>query len=229
VGPVVVAGGSELVRQLLQPGDAGGAGRAGRRAIFHGLLKSLRFALGLGVVRLAVLLPDARAAQLVLEAVAAASAAGQPGSDDHAVACHSRGGRAVGGYGGLEGREYDRAGDPVARGDRQRVPAVVIEPGQDLGTGPVRERVAREVSLPALAGLLGLEPDAGRPRALARLGGDQAAPGEVPADGCRGHQGLVVVLQVPGDRHRAGIQALAGEFLAEPHDQACHLRADRPR
>jgi hypothetical protein len=43
------------------------------------------------VVRLAVLLGDAQAAQLVLEAVAAACTAWQPGGEDHAVAGHYRG------------------------------------------------------------------------------------------------------------------------------------------
>jgi hypothetical protein len=47
--------------------------------------KRSTFALGLGVVRLAVLLGDPEAAQFVLEGVAAAPAAGQAGGEDHAV------------------------------------------------------------------------------------------------------------------------------------------------
>jgi hypothetical protein len=37
----------------------------------------------------------------------------------------------------------------------------------------------------------------------------------------------VVVFQVPGDRLRPGVQALAGQLLAQPHDQLDGLAADR--
>jgi hypothetical protein len=147
--------------QCLQLGDGVGLAGLGCEPLLQGLLKSFGFALGLQVVRLAVLLPDAQAAQLVLETLAAATASGQPGGEHHAVAGQGRGGRAVGGHGGPEGGEHDRAGDPVVRGDGQGVPGVVIEPGQDLGAGPVRERVAGEAGLPALVRLLSFEPDAG--------------------------------------------------------------------
>ena len=82
------------------------------------------------------------------------------------------------------------------------VPGVIVEPGQDLGSGPVGERVPVEVGLPALVRLLGLEPDAGGSRPLAGLGDDEAAGGQVPADRRRGHGDAVVVFQVPADRVR---------------------------
>jgi hypothetical protein len=72
--------------------------------------------------------------------------------------------------GGAELRYHDRAGDPAVRSDPQRVPGVVIEPGQDLGIGPIREWVVGEVGLPALVGLLGGEPQVGRLRPLRRVG-----------------------------------------------------------
>ena len=76
VRPLVVVGGGELTEQCLQLGDGGGLAGLGGEPFLHGLLESFDFALGLGVVRLAVLLPDAQAAQFVLQAVAAALAAG---------------------------------------------------------------------------------------------------------------------------------------------------------
>ena len=79
------------------------------------------------------------------------------------------------GDGGAERGEDDRAGDPAVRGERERVTGVVIQPGQDLGVRPARERVVGEVGLPALVGLLGGEPDAGRLRPLRGVGGDQPA------------------------------------------------------
>jgi len=82
----------------------------GGEPFFEGLLESLGLALGLGVVRPAVFLLHAEAAQLVLQAVAAALAAGEPGSEDHPVIGERGGGDAVLGAGGAERGEDDRAG-----------------------------------------------------------------------------------------------------------------------
>ena len=131
--------------------------------------------------------------------------------------------------GGAEGQQDGRAGDPVVRGQRERVAGVVVEPGQDLGIGPAGERVVGEVGLPALVGHLGGEPDVGRLRALGRLGGDQALAGQAAADGRRGDLQLVVLLQVPGDGLRPGVQPLAGQLLAQPDDQLDGAGADRGR
>jgi hypothetical protein len=90
--------------------------RLGAEPVLHRLLEALGFSLGLGVVRLSVLLLDAEAAQLVLEAVAAASAAGQAGGEDHAVG-QGGGGDAVLAAGGAEGQQDGWAGDPVVGGD----------------------------------------------------------------------------------------------------------------
>ena len=63
-----------MSQQCLQLGE-GGRRLAGREPFLEGLLEPLDLALGLGMVRLAVLLGDAQAAQFGLQAVAAAFAA----------------------------------------------------------------------------------------------------------------------------------------------------------
>jgi hypothetical protein len=72
----VVVGG-EGIQEFLELGEVSGLGLGGE-PFLQGLPESLDLALGLGVVRAAVLLPDPQAAQLVLQGVAAASAAGEP-------------------------------------------------------------------------------------------------------------------------------------------------------
>jgi hypothetical protein len=89
----------------------------GGQPFLQGLLEPLDLALGLGVVRAAVLLGDAQGAQFVLQAVAAAAAAGEPGRIDHAVVGQSRGRGAVGGDGGAEGGQGDLACGDRVRGD----------------------------------------------------------------------------------------------------------------
>jgi len=71
----------EGIQEGLQLAEGGGLGVLGAEPFLGGLLEALDLALGLWVIRLAVLLPDAQAAQL--EAVAAALAAGQPGGEHH--------------------------------------------------------------------------------------------------------------------------------------------------
>jgi hypothetical protein len=122
-----------------------------------------------------------------------------------------------------------RAGDGGVGGDAQGVPGVVIQPGQDLGAGAAGERVVGDVGLPALVRHRCLKADVGRPRALARLGDDQAAGGQVPADRGGRDPDLVVVFQVPGDGVRPGVQALPGQVLAHRDDQVGGLGRDRVR
>src|SRR5580700_12111817 len=79
-GAVQAAGvvvGGEGIQEFLELGEVSGLGLGGE-PFLQGLPESLDLALGLGVVRAAVLLPDPQAAQLVLQGVAAASAAGEP-------------------------------------------------------------------------------------------------------------------------------------------------------
>ena len=198
--------------RALELGEGGGLAGLGPEPVLHGLLESFDFPLGLGVVRLAVLLLDPEAAQFVLEGVAAAAAAGQAGGEDHAVVGQGGGRDAVLLAGSPEGQQDGGAGDPVVRGQGERVAGVIVEPGQDLGVGAVGEGVVGEVGLPALVGHLGLEPDVRRPRPLGRVGSHQAEAGQAAADRGRRHGDLVVLAQVPGDRVRPGVQALPGQF-----------------
>ena len=64
VRPAAVVDGGEGVEQGLELGEGGGLGGLGAEPVLEGLLEPLDFALGLRVVRLAVLLRDAQAAQL---------------------------------------------------------------------------------------------------------------------------------------------------------------------
>ena len=205
------------------------AGSWARSQFLQGLRESFDFALGLGVAGPAVLLGDAQAAQFVLEAVAAAAPAGEPGGVDHSVV--GQGGRrgAVGGDGGAEGGQRDLAGGHRAGGNRQGQPRVVVEPGHDLHLLPGGQLPVDEVGLPSLIWLLGHEPDVGRLRAFLRLGSDQASPGQVPADRGDRHRDLMMVLQVPGDGVRPGVQALPGQLLPQLGDQLDSLVADRGR
>jgi hypothetical protein len=77
--PGVVDAG-EGVEQVLELGEGDGLAGLGAEPVLHGLLEAFDLALGLGVVRLAVLLLDAQAAKLVLQGVAAAPTAGAGGS-----------------------------------------------------------------------------------------------------------------------------------------------------
>jgi hypothetical protein len=122
------------------------------------------------VAGLAVLLGDAQGAQLVLQAVAAALPAGEPGGVDQAVV--GQGGRrgAMRGDRGAEGGQRDLAGGHRVNGDAERQAGVVIQPGHDLDLGAVRQLPVEEVGLPALVGQLGGEPDPGRLRPLLPLG-----------------------------------------------------------
>ena len=73
--PLGVVQGGEGVQQGLQLSERGGLGYPGVQPVLEGLLEPLDLALGLGMVRLAVFLPDAQAAQFGFQAVAAALAA----------------------------------------------------------------------------------------------------------------------------------------------------------
>jgi len=76
-----------VTREGLQAGQVSGLGRLGGEPSLQGLPEPFDLALGLRVIGLAVLLPHAEAAQLVLQpvAAAAAAAAGEPGRVDRAV------------------------------------------------------------------------------------------------------------------------------------------------
>ena len=114
-----------------------------------------------------------------------------------------------------EGGQHDRAGDPGVGGDVQGVAGVVVEPGDDLHVRAGRavgagEPVVGEVGLPGLVGLLGLEPDVGGLGSLGRVGGHRAGADQDPVDRGPRQRDLVVVVEVPADGVRAGVQAGLG-------------------
>jgi hypothetical protein len=81
------------------------------------------------MVRLAVLLGDAEAAQLGFQGVAAAPAAGEAGSEHQPVVRERGGGSAVGGDRSAERGQDRRAGDPGVGGERENIAGVVVQPG----------------------------------------------------------------------------------------------------
>ncbi len=188
------------------------------------MLEAFDLAAGGGVVGSGVLLDDAQESEFGLEGVAAASAAGQPGGEDHAVVGERGGGNPVHGKGCAECGQHDRAGDAEVGGHGNGESGAVVEPGEDLHIGArgavgVGETVVGEVGLPALVRLLGLEPDVGGLRPLLRLRDHQPASRQVAANRGHGHGDLMMVLQVPRDGVWPGIKASIDQFLAEPDDQ----------
>jgi hypothetical protein len=159
----------------------------------------------------------------VLEAVAAARAAREPGGEHHPVVGQRGGGNTVSGGGLAEGGQHDRTGDPVVRGHREREPGMVVEPAQDLhirarGAVGAGQPVVGEVRLPGLVGLLGGEPQVGAPRSLLRFRRHESPSGQQPSDRGPADLEAMVVTQVPADGVRAGVEALLGQLLAEPDD-----------
>ena len=73
--------------------------------------------------------------------------------------------------------------------------------------------------MPALVGLFGLEADVGGLGAFVGVGFDQSGGAAVAANRGDGHGQVVVVLQMPGDGVGAGVEALAGQGVAQLDDQ----------
>jgi len=130
------------------------------------------------VIRGGVDLGDPQAAQLILELVASAFAAGESGGEDHAVVGQSRGRNSLRGIRIAECVQDDGGGDAAVCGDRERVAGVVIEPGQDFGVGFVDEPPVSEVGLPAFVGLFGGEANVGGLGTFRRCWGDQSGRGQ---------------------------------------------------
>jgi len=187
------------------------------------------------------LLDDVETAWLGLEAVAGAGtllALGEPGGEDHAVVGERGGGNPVLRNGFTKGGQHDRSGDPVVGGDREGVAGAVVEPGQDLGVGAwttvratvrATESVVGEVGLPGLVGHLGLEADVGGLGLLLRVWDHQPGLGQVARDRRLGDRDRVVVLEMPPDGVRSGVQAGGGQLLAQLEDQVDGLARRRGR
>ena len=110
--PAVVVLLDEGVDEGLQLVDRGRLDGLGAQPFLEGLLEAFDLAAGLGVVGAGVLLGDVPAAELGLEAVAAALTAGVPDGVDHPVVGQGGRGDAVLACGFPEGGEHDRGGDP---------------------------------------------------------------------------------------------------------------------
>ncbi len=171
-----------------------------------------------------VLLDHVPGAELVFEPVASAASASESSCVDHPVVGQGGGGDAVLTCGFAERGEHDRPGDsPVGR-DVQGVAGAVVEPSDDLHVSAgsaVRtgEAVVGEVGLPGLVRHRCLEADVGGLGSLLRLRGHKSSAGQVTADGGPGHDGVVVVLQVPGDRVRPGVEACGAELHTQVRDE----------
>ena len=122
-----------------------------------------------------------------------------------------------------EGGHHDGAGDAVVGCDRGGITGAVVEPGQDLGVGVVTlvgatESVVGEVALRGLVGHRSLEADVGGLGPFLRLGRHQPVGLEVSRDR-RSGDGHAVVVKVPGDGVRAGVQASGGQLLPVLDDE----------
>jgi hypothetical protein len=186
---------------LLQVRHSGGGWLLGQPA-FLGLVEPFGLALGLGVVRVAVLLGDAQGGEEVPEGVPAAAGTG---GVDAPVVGEGRCGQPVG-VAGLQERVDDGfAGDRGPGAAAQQVAGVIIKPVDDLRFGSAVQGPVGEVGLPALVRQVGLEAPAGGAGPLAGLGGDQAGGVQDPADR-RGRRDVQPGLfQVPGDGDGAGV------------------------
>jgi hypothetical protein len=169
-----------------------------------------------------VLLHDVAAAEFGFEGVLAAlsAVAGESDGVDHAVVGECGCGVSVQVSGLGEGDQHDPSGDPGMCGHVQGYPGVVVEPGDDLdvGAGPavgVGEPVVGEVGLPGLVGLLGLVADVGGLGSLGRVRAHLPGANQDPVDCRRGQRDLVVMLEMPVEGVRAGVQAGLGELLAQ--------------
>ena len=165
-------------------------------------MEPLDLALGLRVPGGSVLLADAEQWEEVFEGVAAAAEAG--GVDPRVVG-QGAGRRAVIADNVQENSDDIVAGDRVVGGRAQQVAGVVIQPVENFCVGPVGQAPVGEVGLPHLVWLGGGKPHIGASEPFAWLGGDQALVLQDPADRRCRRLPQAFALQMPGDRHRAGV------------------------
>ena len=224
LAPLVVVGG-ELVEQGLEGGEVLRGG-PGMEPLLEGPVETLDLALGLGVVRGAVLLRDAELEQLDLEGVRALPVAG---GEHESVVRQRRLRGPVDRAGGAEGRDDDWSGNASMGGGGEQEPGVVVDPEQHLGVGAVGQGDVGEVGLPALVRQVGLEPDPGPLGPLARLGRDDARTGQDPPDRRHPGRGVHLVIQDAGDRVRSGVAAVRDQVRPQRQDPANDVRRRRIR
>ncbi len=145
----------------------------------EGLVEALDLALGLRMVRGAVLLADAEVGEQVLEGVVAAREA--RGVDRAVVGERGRGPAMFLACRAERGHHVVTV-DPAEGRAAEQVAGVVVEPGAVLDLGLVRKAPVGHVGLPQLVGRVGLEAVPRAARTLAWLGHDQARGMEDPSD-----------------------------------------------
>ncbi len=204
VRPLLVVGTAEGIELGLQLGEGARSGLLPEPALER-LVEALDLALGLGMPGCSVPLADAEPGEQVLEGVVAA---GEARGVDRAVVGERGRGVAMRLTRRAEGGHHVVAIDPVEGRAAEQVAGVVVEPGADLDLAPVRESPVGHVRLPDLVGHGGLEAVPRAARALAWLGRDEARGTEDAPD--RRGRGRVqaLALEVPGDRHGPGVEAL---------------------
>ena len=131
--------------------------------------------------------------------------------------------------GAMELCEDDLTGDPAVRRDPEGQPGVVVEPREDLDVLVSSEAVMGEVGLPGLVRHLCDESDIGGAGPFLRLGDDEAGPGEIARDRGGRDRHAAVVLEVPSDRVRSGVETTLDELTTEPQDVFDHLWRSRRR
>ena len=197
----------------------GSAGRSGSRVAAgepaRGSGGTLDLALGLGVVRLAVLRVMPRAASSCSRALAGTTAASRV-VNTRPLSVRVAAWAPCAAHAARNAATTSCAGHGRVGGQRQDVPGVVVDPGQDLRVPPAGQRVVGEVGLPQLVRLLGREPGPRRPGPLAGLRGHQPGPAPGPVHRRRGDLQPVMGLQVPGDRVRARVQPRPVQLLPQP-------------
>ena len=101
------------------------------------------------------------------------------------------------------------------RADVDEVAGVVVEPGDDLGSGAVREGPVREVGLPGLVGLSCFEADQAAAWAFLRLRGDLVVFAEDAPDGRYRRWGAGFSFEVGANRFGAVIESVPCELGAQ--------------
>ena len=211
MGAVAVVGVGEFIEERLEFVEVVGGGPRGE-PFLEGLLETFDFPAGGGVVGCRVLLFGAEVSEAGLEGVAAAFPAGEAGGVDHGVVGERGPGKAVVSTRLVKGVDNDRAGDTPVDGDGQGAAGAVVEPGDALGLGAVSEPPVGEVGLPHLIRQIGLEPDIGGPGPFFGVGLHEAQIDEAAPDRGRRNGDLVVLLEVPANGVRAGVEALGGQL-----------------
>ena len=135
----------------------------------------------------------------------------------------------------MVGSGVGEAGDNVGARDAavgdagQQVAGVVIEPVEDFGVGAIGELPVGEVRLPAFVGLGGFKAAVRALGAFAWLRGDQAVVVQDAPDRRGRGRPQTLLLEMPLQGHRSGIESVCGEPFTGDHDRRDDIVGDRAR